>query len=66
MKSFIIEIQEWLNHRLRQLIWKRWKEMKTRYKMLRKYGINHDEAGPVPMSPDYPVYANLFYIFIQG
>ena len=44
MKKFILEIQQWLNHRLRQLIWKRWKKVKTRYRMLRKYGINHDEA----------------------
>ena len=44
MKIFIKEIQQWLNHRLRQLIWKRWKLPRTKYKMLRKYGINHDEA----------------------
>jgi len=44
MKYFINETQKWLNHRLRQLIWKRWKKPRTKYKMLRKYGINHDEA----------------------
>lgn len=44
MKIFIKEIQEWLNHRLRQLIWKRWKLPRTKYKMLRKYGIDHDGA----------------------
>ena len=44
MKTFIIEIQHWLNHRLRQLIWKRWKLVKTRYKMLRKYGVHHKDA----------------------
>lgn len=44
MKTFAKEIQQWLNHRLRQLIWKRWKRVKTRYKMLRKYGIDHAEA----------------------
>ena len=44
MKTFINEIQQWLNHRLRQLIWKRWKKPKTKYEMLRKYGINHDDA----------------------
>lgn len=44
MKKFIKETQEWLNHRLRQLIWKRWKIPRTRYKMLRKYGIDHDGA----------------------
>lgn len=44
MKKFITEIQGWLNHRLRQLIWKRWKLPRTKYKMLRKYGIDHDDA----------------------
>ena len=44
MKIFIKTIQEWLNHRLRQLIWKRWKKIKTKYAMLRKYGIDHDDA----------------------
>lgn len=44
MKVFIKEIQGWLNHRLRQLIWKRWKKPKTRYAKLRQYGINHDDA----------------------
>ncbi|WP_244877061.1 group II intron maturase-specific domain-containing protein [Carnobacterium mobile] len=44
MKTFIAETQSWLNHRLRQLIWKRWKKVKTRYTMLKRYGIQHDDA----------------------
>jgi len=44
MKTFIGQIQQWLNHRLRQMIWKRWKKPRTRYQMLRKFGINHDDA----------------------
>jgi group II intron reverse transcriptase/maturase len=44
MRTFIGEIQEWFNHRMRQLIWKRWKKPKTKYRMLRKYGIGHDDA----------------------
>jgi hypothetical protein len=44
MKTFIQEIQGWLNHRLRQIIWKRWKKVKTKYKKLRKYGIDHEDA----------------------
>lgn len=44
MKKFIKEIQQWLNHRLRQMIWKRWKTIRTKYRMLHSYGINHDEA----------------------
>lgn len=44
MKSFIIKTQHWLNHRLRQLIWKRWKKTGTKYKMLRAYGIDPNNA----------------------
>lgn len=44
MKSFIETTQQWLNHRLRQLIWKRWKKIRTRYTMLRKYDIDHEDA----------------------
>lgn len=44
MKTFIAETQSWLNHRLRQLIWKRWKKVKTRYTMLKRYDIQHDDA----------------------
>src|SRR5690606_38636727 len=44
MKAFIKEIQGWLNHRLRQLIWKRWKLPRTKYAKLRQYGIPHAGA----------------------
>lgn len=44
MRAFIIRIQGWLNHRLRQLIWKRWKKVRTKYKKLRQYGIEQEEA----------------------
>jgi ABC-type tungstate transport system permease subunit len=44
MKSFMIEIKAWLNHRMRQIMWKRWKKVSTRYKWLKKLGISHDDA----------------------
>lgn len=44
MKSFITQIKGWLNRRLRQLIWKRWKKVSTRYKKLKRLGIEHDDA----------------------
>lgn len=44
MKRFILDTQQWFNHRLRQLIWKRWKKMRIKYRMLRSYGINHDDT----------------------
>jgi len=50
MKTFIKEIQGWLNHRLRQLILKRWKKPKTKYAKLRQYGIDHDDAMKIANS----------------
>jgi RNA-directed DNA polymerase len=47
MKGFIEDVAKWLNHRLRQIIWKRWKRIKTRYQQLRRLGIKHDEAWRV-------------------
>nr|WP_106780278.1 group II intron reverse transcriptase/maturase [Lysinibacillus timonensis] len=47
MKMFIQDMRKWLNHRLRQLIWKRWKKVKTRYYQLRRLGIQHNEAWKV-------------------
>ncbi|CAM5201768.1 RNA-directed DNA polymerase OS=Ureibacillus acetophenoni OX=614649 GN=SAMN05877842_1383 PE=3 SV=1 [Ureibacillus acetophenoni] len=47
MKQFIKEVGMWLNHRLRQLIWKRWKKTKTKYYQLRRLGIHHEEAWKV-------------------
>ncbi|MFL8939103.1 group II intron reverse transcriptase/maturase [Rossellomorea oryzaecorticis] len=50
MKKFIQEIAKWLNHRLRQIIWKRWKETKTKYHQLRRLGIKNEEAWKVANS----------------
>lgn len=50
MKAFIKEIQGWLNHRLRQLVLKRWKKPKTKYAKLRQYGIDHDDAMKIAYS----------------
>lgn len=50
MKSFIREIAKWLNHRMRQLIWKRWKKIKTKYHQLKRLGIAHEEAWRVANS----------------
>lgn len=44
MKTFMVKTKAWLNHRMRQIMWKRWKKVATRYKWLKKLGINHDEA----------------------
>jgi RNA-directed DNA polymerase len=39
------ELDEWLRRRLRQLIWKRWKRGKTRYRELVKLGVPRSMAG---------------------
>ncbi|MCJ7843683.1 reverse transcriptase domain-containing protein, partial [Lederbergia sp. NSJ-179] len=44
MKSYIRSVAHWLNHRLRQLIWKRWKKIRTKYYQLRRLGIAPEEA----------------------
>ncbi len=44
MKALLKRTDEWLRRRLRMYIWKRWKKIKTRYKMLKKLGYNHQNA----------------------
>ncbi|WP_412896195.1 group II intron reverse transcriptase/maturase [Bacillus sp. 1P02SD] len=50
MKRFIRDMAHWLHHRLRQLIWKRWKKVKTKYYQLRRLGVKHEEALKVANS----------------
>ena len=44
MKSLLYESDQWLRRRLRMFIWKRWKKIYTRYRMLRRLGYNHSNA----------------------
>ncbi|SHI99849.1 group II intron reverse transcriptase/maturase [Geosporobacter subterraneus DSM 17957] len=44
MKNLLLNTDQWLRRRLRMFIWKRWKKIKTRYRMLRKLGYNHSNA----------------------
>jgi hypothetical protein len=44
MKNLLMNIDKWLRRRIRMYIWKRWKKVKTRYKMLRKLGFDHNNA----------------------
>ena len=50
IRGFIEITQYWLNRRLRQLILKRWKRVRTRYKMLRQYGLDHRSAMKIAQS----------------
>jgi RNA-directed DNA polymerase len=47
------ELDEWLRRRLRQLVWKRWKRGKTRYRELVALGVpwNRAALGAVGKSP---------------
>ncbi len=44
MKNFVQHLDQWLRSRIRQLIWKRWKKIKTRYRQLMKLGMTREQA----------------------
>lgn len=44
MKNMLTTTDQWLRRRIRMYIWKQWKKVKTRYIMLRKLGLNHNNA----------------------
>ena len=44
MKMFMLETDEWLRRRIRQIYWKQWKRISTKYAALRKLGIGHAQA----------------------
>lgn len=39
MRTLMKETDQWLRRRIRMVIWKKWKRVRTRYAMLRKLGI---------------------------
>lgn len=39
MKNLLKTIDQWVRRRIRMVIWKQWKKVRTRYAMLRKLGI---------------------------
>lgn len=44
VKKTFTRLDEWIRHRLRSFIWHQWPKIRTRYKMLTKFGLNHDLA----------------------
>lgn len=38
-KSLLQTVDEWLRRRIRGIYWKQWKKVKTRYRMIRKFGM---------------------------
>ena len=43
-KGIVVQLDKWIKLRLRMCIWKQWKKVKTRYKNLKKLGLNHYQA----------------------
>lgn len=44
MKRLLKETDEWMRRRIRMVYWKQWKKIRTRYKMLRHFGIDESKA----------------------
>lgn len=44
MKGLLKEIDEWMRRRIRAVYWKQWKKIKTRFKMLKHFGIDEGKA----------------------
>lgn len=44
VKSFLKGLKTWIMRRLRSLVWKQWKNPKTRVNNLKKLGIAHEDA----------------------
>lgn len=44
MKTFLRRLDENLRRKLRVVIWKQWKRVRTKYKALRQLGIDHKDA----------------------
>jgi hypothetical protein len=44
MKKYLQGISEWLRRRIRQLYWKRWKRVRTRYENLIALGATRNKA----------------------
>lgn len=44
MKSLLGETDGWMRRRIRMVFWKKWKRVRTKYRNLRKLGIDHEGA----------------------
>jgi RNA-directed DNA polymerase len=52
--SVLQNLESWIRRRLRSIIWRQWKQGKTRYKELRKRGIPHYQAAVAAGAPKGP------------
>lgn len=44
MKRLLLDTDEWMRRRIRMIYWKQWKKVKTRFIMLKHYGVNNNKA----------------------
>lgn len=44
MKKLLSQIDEWMRRRIRMVLWKQWKRVRTRFKMLKALGYNKQKA----------------------
>ena len=44
MKSLLQSNDEWLRHRIRAIYWKQWKKVKTKFKELKRLGVDEEKA----------------------
>ena len=52
--SVFRDLDSWIRHRLRSVVWKQWKLCRTRYRELRKRGVNEMLAGQTAGSSHGP------------
>ena len=44
MKGLLRETDEWLRHKIRTIYWKQWKKVKTKFRELKKLGVEEEKA----------------------
>ncbi len=44
MRQLLTSTDEWMRRRIRMVFWKKWKRTRTKYRNLRKLGLNHKDA----------------------
>ncbi|MCX7922444.1 MAG: group II intron reverse transcriptase/maturase [Clostridia bacterium] len=62
MKQLLNEIDEWLRHRIRMVLWKQWKKVKTKFAMLKHYGISEEKAWIVANMRNGDYYLSNHYL----
>ena len=50
MESHMKRLTEWVRRRIRQIYWKQWKKIKTKYRMLKALGMEHWKAKELACS----------------